>query len=80
MLTYKKYKQLKKRLNSLTYLSNHIKSQIKYSARHKDQYTLSVSLRKYSDWKSEINYILEILKLHKILWKQHLCLIEFNKG
>ena len=80
MLSYKRYKELKARLRILIVQTRYSKVQIRYSSRVKDQYTLILSLRRYKLQKDEINYITEICRLHKILWKQHLCLIEFNKG
>jgi hypothetical protein len=72
MLSYKRFKELKARLKLLTILTRYSKIQIRYSSRIKDFKTLSITLTNYRKQKQEINYIIEILRLHKILYKQHL--------
>ena len=72
MLNYKRYKQLKARRNDLLIYMKSDKRRIK-EAQSINAYFLvsSITLRRNAEIK-ELNYITEILKMHKILWKQHL--------
>lgn len=72
MLDYKQFKKLKEKRKKLTISTRYSKIQIRYSAKIKDFKTLNITLERYGRQKQEINYINEILRMHKILWKQHL--------
>ena len=80
MLTYKKYKELKKRRKFLNTKARFQKIGYKYSNRIKDYKMLNSINRGYTDVKKELNYINEILRMHKILWKQHLHNQEFFRN
>lgn len=72
MLTFKRYKQLKARRKDLTDLNISGKIYMKFYQRSKF-FSMSDGFRRsISKNNIELNYINEILRMHKILWKQHL--------
>lgn len=72
MLTYKRYKQLKARRSDLLIYMKSDKRRIR-ECQSINAYFLvsSITLRRNAEIK-ELNYIDELLRLHKVLWKQHL--------
>lgn len=79
MLTYKRYKQLRKRRIQLNQACFRVKISIKYKQRFKD--TTQPNYESfYTNYKRELNLINDTLRLHKILYKQHLVNQEFLRN
>ena len=72
MLTYKKYKELKERRKFLNYELTCLKYVIKTNSRAGRYVWLSNNVQLCNRYKIELNLINEVLKMHKILWKQYL--------
>lgn len=72
MLTYKRYKQLKARRKELTIDSCLAKSKFKHHNKYNHSVKASIWALELNKLKREITYINDILRMHKILWKQHL--------
>jgi len=72
MLTYKRYKELKARRKELSGIITNCKTMIKvYQRIYAFELVGIVTLHRNKDLK-ELQYIDELLSMHKILWKQFL--------
>ena len=80
MLTYKKYKELKERRKFLNYELYCLKRVFKRNQKFHDNILASNNMRKINTYKTELNLINEVLRMHKILWKQHLHNQEFFRN
>ena len=79
MLSYKRYKELKKRRIQLTQACFRLKISIKYKQKFKGLKQPNYELF-YTNYKRELNLINDTLRLHKILYKQHLANQEFFRN